>query len=936
MLGKQELLQDWMNRFDPAGQLPAMEPELALEIAAVFAEQPEPVSSDLANLILGDILWGLALESAFGRAVGRGYLALLGKASGEKLLNYHELIHSTHEAGPTMGRLMAAALVPILIHTNEDFLHGFLETRAVMLTKGSYTLAAALDTLAFLLQTADVAGARAFLGLLKNIFSRPLSYNRSRHLAQIVPKAVRAFPISKRVFQIHGLDWIVRTDIGLVEGFLEGFDKGLGQLDEKALAVFMAQGLARLSRHREAGEKFLTMTSIQARDLCRDLQVTATLLQVRGRLNRYLQARTGLSLTIRPLSVIADKDSAPGPDSITVLSDGKFVYLPDEIHAAPTWTGNEQIYQMLVRLEAAYYECGTHDFDMEKAAAGGWLPQGLEKTPAVNRQEGTCEPSDLERFWGRFDHFQLAADLFLIFEHGRIRQWLGRNYPGILRRTLPILLNEAQRMAPGGQAENPLLGLYQAIALGHEPGPESTNQTAQGRLNAKALEFFYEKMAAHSAVEIGALLVTELYPEFAALYPEKGYRPLVVPYRRRIRPDLFRKSFDKYHQTARRLQRMLAPKNIKVYRGDIQKKLRARQGSLTKEDLLSLVIIPPDSDRNPNPAEVRRIEHEISSLDLAGILNGNADSVFLAGISGDSGKVFRYKEWDCRLQEYIEEHVLVRERPANPAVSDFFDDVRRRHAGLLKKIRHSFEILKPQGLTLLRRWIEGDGFDYRALIDYCIDRKSGIMPSDRLYIKRLKQVRDVCVLLLVDLSRSTANAVAGGRATVLDIEKEAIVLLCEALSVVGDRFSIAGFSGSGRLGVDYFMIKDFDEPVDENVRLRINGMLPQRSTRMGAAIRHALARLSKMEARVRLLLVLGDGFPNDSGYKQEYAIEDTRRALFEARGRHIHTHGITVNMAADARLDDIYGKSRHHMISDVRELPDKLFRIYGALTRQSV
>jgi nitric oxide reductase activation protein len=88
-----------------------------------------------------------------------------------------------------------------------------------------------------------------------------------------------------------------------------------------------------------------------------------------------------------------------------------------------------------------------------------------------------------------------------------------------------------------------------------------------------------------------------------------------------------------------------------------------------------------------------------------------------------------------------------------------------------------------------------------------------------------------------------------------------------------------------------------------------------------------------MPAKVRLLIILGDGFPNDLEYKQDYAIKDTAKAIFEARSKNIYAHAITVNMASDPKLDDLYGKVRHHVISDVRELPDKLLRIYGGLTR---
>ena len=83
----------------------------------------------------------------------------------------------------------------------------------------------------------------------------------------------------------------------------------------------------------------------------------------------------------------------------------------------------------------------------------------------------------------------------------------------------------------------------------------------------------------------------------------------------------------------------------------------------------------------------------------------------------------------------------------------------------------------------------------------------------------------------------------------------------------------------------------------------------------------------------RLLLIIGDGFPNDLDYKQGYAIADTRRAISEARARQIHVRALTVNLPADPKLDDLYGQVHHNVISDVRELPDKLLRVYSSLTR---
>jgi nitric oxide reductase activation protein len=233
----------------------------------------------------------------------------------------------------------------------------------------------------------------------------------------------------------------------------------------------------------------------------------------------------------------------------------------------------------------------------------------------------------------------------------------------------------------------------------------------------------------------------------------------------------------------------------------------------------------------------------------------------------------------------------------------------------------------------LRGWLDGDEFDYRRLIEAAVDRRIGGLPPDRLFVKRVKDRREVAVLLLVDLSRSTAHRVPGSEASVLEIEKDAIVILCEALTILGDALAVAGFSGSGRLGVDYFRIKDFDEPLSEEVKRRVGGLQPQRNTRMGAAIRHAARELAARSALVRLLMILSDGFPNDTGYKGSHAVADTRKARTELVTRGIRFHALTVNLPADPQLDQLYGKARHHVVSDVRELPGRLLRAYSALTR---
>ncbi len=592
---------------------------------------------------------------------------------------------------------------------------------------------------------------------------------------------------------------------------------------------------------------------------------------------------------------------------------------------------------MFVRLEIGYYEFHTFDFDLgkvvERLGHDKMVPLGI--TDDDFSESSRQDISDLEAFFSLFPDPKLASDLFTIFEHGRIRFLFTCYYPGIIKQAFPILEKEAQRIIKEKKAIDPLFWLYMKIAI--DPLAEkSTGLDIQEKSNLFELPLIFENMIKiDPCVETCAELVCLFYKDMENLIQNEEWdnqtdNRLQTPFNRRLWPDLFFLCFQKYEQMAKRLKNQLKKNGIKVYQSDLTKYLREQEGAIKEEDIETIILMSQDQESTEGKDDHKN-SIDLSFLDLEEILEKkqtkgqkNAASPY---------PVFRYHEWDSYFGDYLQDHVLIHEKSIPGQAGDFFLQALKRHKGLVKKIRYSFELLKPEDLTILRKWLEGDEFDYRALLDYAIDKKAGIMPSDRLYIKRMKKERDVSVLLLVDLSRSTANTVPGADRTVLDIEKEAIILLCEALEVVGDSFAIAGFSGTGRLGVSYYCIKNFEESMNETIRKRINAMSPQRRTRTGAAIRHAAYHLEKESAKTRLLLVLGDGFPSDTGYSQEYAIEDTHRALLEAKSKNIHAHSITVNTVGDARLDNLYGKIHHNVISDVHELPDKLLRIYSNLTR---
>jgi nitric oxide reductase activation protein len=382
------------------------------------------------------------------------------------------------------------------------------------------------------------------------------------------------------------------------------------------------------------------------------------------------------------------------------------------------------------------------------------------------------------------------------------------------------------------------------------------------------------------------------------------------------------------HEEAGRLVECLRACGLKLYRGDLRQLLQQGDGQPTSEDILHLACASSSKapENGPDPPPLSRAQIPVEILANPNLGEDMEDPE-------DVDRITWLKEWNAAIGDYLHAHVRVRDRRLGGSDTAFYNEVLQRCEGLVRRIRRAFELLRPEGLGILRQWVEGDDFDYRALLDFAVDRKAGRQPSERLYIKRVKQRRDVAVMLLVDLSRSTSNIVSGSSKSVLDVAKEAIVLFTQALEVVGDHYAMAGFSGTGRLGVDFFRIKDFEQPLDAGVKGTISRLTPQRSTRMGAAVRRATLDLMAQENRVRLLLLIGDGFPNDTAYKDQYAVQDTRQAIAEARSSGIITQAITVNLPTSPRLDELYGPVRHTVISNVQELPDKLLRLYGVLTR---
>jgi nitric oxide reductase NorD protein len=285
-----------------------------------------------------------------------------------------------------------------------------------------------------------------------------------------------------------------------------------------------------------------------------------------------------------------------------------------------------------------------------------------------------------------------------------------------------------------------------------------------------------------------------------------------------------------------------------------------------------------------------------------------------------------YPEWDHGRQHYRKNWCTMREKAVTPVYDDFVRDTLAKHGGLVRHLRRKFEMLRDEN-RFEKRQTQGDEIDLDALVEALADARDGREMSDRLFVRLHRAERNIAVAFLVDMSGST-------KGWINEAERESLLLLCEALELLGDRYAIYGFSGITRKRCELFRIKTFDDAYDDEVKARIAGIRPQEYTRMGFALRHVTRLLNAVEAKTRVLVTLSDGRPDDyfDVYRGEYGVEDTRMALLEAARTGIHPFCITLDREARDYLPHMYGAARFIIIDDVRELPLKVTDIYRRLT----
>jgi hypothetical protein len=297
---------------------------------------------------------------------------------------------------------------------------------------------------------------------------------------------------------------------------------------------------------------------------------------------------------------------------------------------------------------------------------------------------------------------------------------------------------------------------------------------------------------------------------------------------------------------------------------------------------------------------------------------------------------YHYQEWDYQAQLYRPDWATVIERRQPKGDPEAIDDILTKHKPIASRIRHLIDALQPQGIVRRRGYEEGEELDLNAAVRAMIDIRRGVMPDPRINIRITRHLRDLALVVLMDLSESTKEPIDKGdpeSPTIIQLTREATGLLAWAIDSIGDAFAVHGFASDGRHDVQYYRFKDFDQPYGDEPKARLAGMQGGLSTRMGAALRHAGWHLTQQSATKRLVLLITDGEPADIDERDpQYLRHDAKKAVEDLRMQGVHTYCLTLDPQADRYVARIFGENNYSIVDQVEKLPERLPAVFAALT----
>ncbi|MCO5231969.1 MAG: VWA domain-containing protein [Chitinophagales bacterium] len=294
----------------------------------------------------------------------------------------------------------------------------------------------------------------------------------------------------------------------------------------------------------------------------------------------------------------------------------------------------------------------------------------------------------------------------------------------------------------------------------------------------------------------------------------------------------------------------------------------------------------------------------------------------------DKGFHLKYDEWDFKKNKYLIDFCKIYPKTQIKTNVTYYKNTISQYKTTLNHLRKMLANVNNRQ-TQVKRQIQGDFFDLDALTDMLVDVQSKVSPDERVYITQRKKDKDISILLLLDLSLSSDGYAAGRR--VIDVEKEVSILFGEILNEYNIEFAIDGFCSKTRHHTTYLTMKEFSE--DWNLAMmKIGAVEPSGYTRIGAALRHAGARLDRVSARNKWIILLSDGKPNDyDKYEGQHGLHDVKQALRELNNRQINSYALAIESQAKYYLPQMFGPNHYQILPSTESLLQSLTKLYDKI-----
>ena len=780
-----------------------------------------------------------------------------------------------------------------------------------------------------------------------------------------------------------------------VGAFLKSLPWVLERVSTSQVEVWFQQGVDLLEENPDAGVAYFKLESSRAEHALELLSSSIELERVKAVLSLYSRALAGSEMELLSTQELTEKMIgwvAEGHAS----TDGKHIFLPPVVDQHGQKSDNFAWLKVVTTHQLGHLEFGSFQFEFHRLSTlfedlRPKLAAQMEREVDVPGFS-----TDMSRFFDLFAQRQLASDIFAVAEDARVDTAIQTRYLGLVSSYQWVLADTLEKRPPLEDASlwQAMVEILVRMSLDpSQPVPvpflhEEEARAIAGLLKMVQVPSGTVEDSAEATIRIYSIITSlpnmTLAPEDLseqdledAEYTEGDTQQMVdglkqvepadeqdqqdyqspeqVDFRGEFKPELVQMlaqirsagapADDETEQavTQDALQQLLMA-TAEIHLSD-----EADVASLAMNLMKEQGVDVPDPPPGGGYQEIDHQEEKGGSIEVV------------------DPRSYVYDEWDFRANDYRPRWCVVQEKQVLAGDTRFFTDTLQNYAGLMGQIRRHFEAVRPEMHLKVKHLAEGEDVDLDSGIEALIDIRLGVTPDEEIYWRRNKVERDVGVVFLLDMSASTAEAVEevrrdaewevpsdptayaawlrvrrgdGGRRQykrIIDVEKESMVLLMTALEMIGDQYGVYGFSGFGRENVEFYVVKDLKEPLSEQVKRRLDKVSPLHATRMGPAIRHATTKLAAVQAKSKFLFLISDGRPQDRGYsregvEKEYAVQDTRMALVEARQKDIMSFCLTVDRQGQDYLRSMAVDMAYEVLPDVMDLPRRLPYLYRRLT----